>query len=204
MCVCETSICFYNNICKQQMCRDHSHSHSHSHSVDILQLCNCDTHLWTILCYVAEFWKAIRDIDKTESNERELKDSNEQQLHDKQDERKIPELWKKWKLVFPSRQHSSPLSTQIAWVFDQTLDHCSSPPPPPTYLTFLLVTFSCSQNLENPSKEEDLRRFRRLRQMRRRSWSLLGLFQKGETTLGYACALGRRVLWRGLKQVTSK
>ena len=42
--------------------------------------------------------------------------------------------------------------------------------PPFTHLTLLLVTFSCSQNLKNPSKEEDLRRFRRLRQMRRRSW----------------------------------
>ena len=40
---------------------------------------------------------------------------------------------------------------------------------PPTHLTLHLVTFSCSQNFQNPSKEEDLRRFQRLRQMRRRS-----------------------------------
>ena len=42
--------------------------------------------------------------------------------------------------------------------------------PLPTHFTLPSVTFSCSQNLKNLSTEEDLRRFRRLRQMRRRSW----------------------------------
>ena len=56
--------------------------------------------------------------------------------------------------------------TQNPWVCGQTLDHCSSLPHSPDLAP---CDFFLFPKLKKPSKEEDLRRFRRLRQLWRKS-----------------------------------
>ena len=74
----------------------------------------------------------------------------------------------KWQLVFPSRQPSSPLSTQNPLVL---VKHSITVLPHQTYSPDLArCDFSRSQNFKNPSNEENVRRFRKLTQMRRSSW----------------------------------